>query len=258
MRLTHLFGILPVRNLLAVIVAAASSGAAFAGGPSLPIRRIDRPFTLPADTNEASIGGGASFVRRDFAGKHVYPIIPGGLAISINDRWTWDVPTGLRYQIHHDETNTAGVAFGLSEIGYVSGTGLILTPMARLYFRRNFSPSFALESTLGGYHVFSFNGDARGWGGALRLSGVYQLNDSTAIAPRITLNASRRVSPIWHSLEDRTLPSERVQYSLPLGLNISWRFHRRWELAGSYDYFGVGYTDGYSAHNVSAEIHYYW
>ena len=147
--------------------------------PSLPMRKIDRPYTLPEDTRELALGVGFQYAkeRGESIDRDIVPIA-GNFSIPLSETWTYDVFTHFRHQLHHDDKNTYGFGFGLSEIGYTSLNGFFMTPTLSFYYRHNFSRDFALETGLrGNYRYFSEN-EARPFLLLLNVAPVWQIDDS--------------------------------------------------------------------------------
>ena len=242
---------------LLLTALAALTLTACAGSPSLPERRIDRPYTLPVDTRELTVGFSYRTEQSHAAARDTDWNIPTGLSVPINENWTWDVLTSVRYQIHHDTNDTLGVRFGAASLGYTSFRGYFLEPLASLYYRRNLGRSLAVESALGGSYLWTEHLKYDPFRIFLRVAPVVQLDDSKAFAPRILVERERNYG-LFINDDDFVSPGYGTEFVFPVGADFSWRFSPQWEGVLDYAYHGLGYKNGYRAQVGSLLVRHFW
>lgn len=231
--------------------------AACAGNPSLPSRQIDQPYTLPADTREFYFGAGFVHVKK---GKEASTrlLLPLSWHLPQGDNWTWELLTAVRHQFYRTPTQTAGLRFGVDSLGYSTTSGWIIDPLASLYYKQLYSPNFALEHTLGGnYTIRTKRSDWNGWRAFLKNSAIFQLSDSTAISPGVTLAMEQEYfsSTVLRVIY---LPEDRALFTVPLDLKFSWRLGLQWESVTRYEFDGIGHTLGFRAHSFATVMKHYW
>jgi len=243
-------------GLLGLLVSGCAST-----NPSLPIRKIDQPYTLPMDTREFAAGGGYRYKQqRPEPAERDFVFNEARLSGPISDTWTWDYLSHFRHQLHHDEQDTYGFGLGFREVGYSSFDGLYVMPTVSAYYRRNLSRSFALEAEFQSVYAIYTDNDARPWAFGFTLSPLWQVDDSKYLRFSVGVAKEQSFDQLRAIFDDfRVVSSQRrTRIAAPLGLTFGWRFDVQWEARVNYNYQGIGYGSGYRAHGLGLAFSRYW
>lgn len=242
---------------LLVVVSGCTSAPELA---KYPRAQIERPYTLPDKVATWTTVIPFGYYQDNTASLFLPPIpVPLFWRSALSDKWTlnWSpLPTGASYQIDQTESRLLGLSFGAG-LGYGSGViGLVISPSATFYYRQNLTPTVALELVPAVDASFRTGGASATWSTELGAGPLFQVTPFFALRARGTLRVSNGVSSTV--VASTLTPPLLSRVTFPLSLGALWSIHRQWDLNFGYSFDGIGYANGYSAHDGTVTVVHYW
>ena len=249
-----------IANIAAMVLLAFTIGCASTGNLNrYPLRRIDRPYTLPKgvasweptwDSNTLKHGDNLSKVSST-------NILSWTQSVSDNLNIMWfPLPLALSYQLRNTDANTLGITFGISNFGYSDDEHLTLGLITAGYQKYKFAESLALVNEVSFSPVIRTEGNrSYSWEVQTRTGILIQMGDNFAILPAVHLSAEHNYPFIFDKLkafEDKTY------FLVPFSIATSWNINRQWEITTNYKFTSVGYPKNDRAEYLILGLIHYW